>query len=58
MSSPDVWAGGWGFVSGLGPAAGPAEIGEAVRRDVAAFAGDAEASDDMAIVVLRYTGAT
>ncbi len=46
------------LLSGLDPAASPAEIGEAVRRDVAAFAGDAEASDDMAILVLRYTGAT
>lgn len=46
------------LLSGLGTAASVAEIGEAVRRDVSAFTGAAEASDDMAILVLRYTGAT
>ncbi len=32
------------------------EIGDAIRHDVAAFTGDAEASDDMAVLVLRYLG--
>ena len=44
------------LLGGLGDAGSVAEIGEAVRRDVAAFTGDAEASDDMAILVLRFTG--
>ena len=44
------------ILGGLGDAGSAAEIGEAVRRDVAAFTGDAEASDDMAILVLRFTG--
>jgi serine phosphatase RsbU (regulator of sigma subunit)/CHASE2 domain-containing sensor protein len=46
------------LLGGLAPAASVGEIGEAIRRDVAAFTGDAEASDDMAILVLRYTGPT
>jgi adenylate cyclase len=46
------------LLGGLAPAASAGEIGEAIRRDVAAFTGDAEASDDMAILVLRYTGPT
>lgn len=46
------------LLSGLGAGAPAADIGEAVRRDVAAFTGDAEASDDMAVLVLRYTGST
>jgi adenylate cyclase len=41
----------------LGGTAGAAEVGEAIRRDVAAFTGGAEPSDDMAVLVLRYTGA-
>jgi adenylate cyclase len=44
------------LLGGLGDAGSAAEIGEAVRRDVVAFTGDAEASDDMAILVLRFTG--
>jgi len=44
------------LLGGLGDAGSAAEIGEAVRRDVAAFTGGAEASDDMAIMVLRFTG--
>ena len=32
------------------------QIGDAIRHDVAAFTGDAEASDDMAVLVLRYLG--
>jgi CHASE2 domain-containing sensor protein/serine phosphatase RsbU (regulator of sigma subunit) len=46
------------LLGGLAPAASAGEIGEAIRRDVAAFTGDAEASDDMAMLVLRYTGPT
>jgi serine phosphatase RsbU (regulator of sigma subunit) len=41
----------------LGGAASAAEVGAAIRRDVAAFAGGTEPSDDMAVLVLRYTGA-
>jgi adenylate cyclase len=44
------------LLAGLGTAASVADIGEAIRRDVAAFTGDAEASDDMALLVLRFTG--
>ena len=44
------------LLDGLGDAGSAAEIGEAVHRDVAAFTGDAEASDDIAILVLRFTG--
>ena len=45
-----------GLLGGLGAAVTAADIGEAIRRDVAAFTGDAEASDDMAILILRFTG--
>ena len=41
----------------LGGAASAAEVGEAIRRDVAAFTGGTEPSDDMAVLILRYTGA-
>ena len=44
------------LLSGLGAAASASDIGEAIRRDVAAFTGDAEPSDDMAVLVLRFTG--
>ena len=44
------------LLGGLGAAATAADIGEAIRRDVAAFTGDAEASDDMAVLILRFTG--
>ncbi len=44
------------LLGGQGAAATAADIGEAIRRDVAAFAGDAEASDDMAVLILRFTG--
>jgi serine phosphatase RsbU (regulator of sigma subunit) len=40
----------------LGGAASAAEVGEAIRRDVTDFAGGTEPSDDMAVLVLRYTG--
>jgi serine phosphatase RsbU (regulator of sigma subunit) len=42
----------------LGGAASAAEVGEAIRRDVAAFTGGTEPSDDMAVLIIRYTGAT
>jgi serine phosphatase RsbU (regulator of sigma subunit) len=37
-------------------AASAAELGEAIRDDVAAFTGGAEPSDDLAVLVLRWTG--
>jgi serine phosphatase RsbU (regulator of sigma subunit)/CHASE2 domain-containing sensor protein len=40
----------------LGGAPTAAEIGEAIRRDVVAFTGGGEPSDDMAALVLRYNG--
>ena len=40
----------------LGGAPTAAEIGEAIRRDVVTFTGGGEPSDDMAALVLRYTG--
>jgi serine phosphatase RsbU (regulator of sigma subunit) len=42
----------------LDEAASAAEVGEAIRRDVAAFTGGTEPSDDMAVLVLRFTGPT
>ena len=44
------------LLGGLGTAASAAEVGEAIRRDVAAFTGGTEPSDDMAVLILRYTG--
>jgi serine phosphatase RsbU (regulator of sigma subunit)/CHASE2 domain-containing sensor protein len=43
-------------LTGLGPAASAAEVGEAIRRDVTLFTGGAEPSDDMAILVIRFNG--
>lgn len=40
----------------VGGASSAAEMGEAIRRDVAAFTGGTEPSDDMAVLVIRYTG--
>jgi len=40
----------------LGGAASAGEVGEAIRRDVATFTGGAEPSDDMAVLIIRYTG--
>ncbi len=39
----------------LGTAGSAAEVGEAIHRDVMAFTGGTEPSDDMAVLVLRYT---
>jgi serine phosphatase RsbU (regulator of sigma subunit)/CHASE2 domain-containing sensor protein len=46
------------LLGGLAAAASATEVGEAIRRDVAAFTGGAEPSDDMAILVLRWFGPT
>jgi serine phosphatase RsbU (regulator of sigma subunit) len=43
-------------LSGLGAASSTTEVGEAIGRDVAAFTGGAEPSDDMAVLVLRWLG--
>ncbi len=40
----------------LGRAASAAEVGEAIRREVVAFTGGTEPSDDMAVLIIRYTG--
>lgn len=40
----------------LGAGTSAADIGEAIRRDVVAFTGGTEPSDDMAVLVLRYVG--
>lgn len=40
----------------VGGAASAAEVGEAIRRDVAAFTGGTEPSDDMAVLIIRYSG--
>jgi adenylate cyclase len=45
------------LLSGSGGAPSASEIGEAIRRSVAEFAGGAEATDDVAVLVLRFTGA-
>ena len=39
------------------PEADPEEVGEAIRRDVSAFAAGAEAADDLALLILRWNGA-
>lgn len=44
------------LLAGLGAAATASEVGEAIRRDVAAFTGGAEPSDDMAVLILRWNG--
>jgi serine phosphatase RsbU (regulator of sigma subunit) len=44
------------LLGSLGGAASAAEVGEAIRRDVAAFTDGTEPSDDMAVLILRYTG--
>jgi CHASE2 domain-containing sensor protein len=44
------------LLTGLDAGKTAGEIGDAIRHDVAAFTGDAEASDDMAVLVLRYLG--
>lgn len=43
-------------LSRVAPTAGPAEIGEAIRSDVAAFTAGAPTPDDLAILVLRWRG--
>jgi serine phosphatase RsbU (regulator of sigma subunit)/CHASE2 domain-containing sensor protein len=40
----------------LGRAVSAAEVGEAIRREVVAFTGGTEPSDDMAVLIIRYTG--
>ena len=45
------------LLAGLGDAASAAEVGEAIGRNVAAFTGGAEPSDDMAVLVLRFVNA-
>ena len=42
-----------GAAGALGGAASAAEVGEAIRRDVAAFTGGTEPSDDMAVLIAR-----
>jgi adenylate cyclase len=44
------------LLGGLDQAASAAEVGEAIRRDVAAFTGGTEPYDDMAVLIIRYTG--
>ncbi len=46
------------LLTGLDAGKTAGEIGDAIRHDVAAFTGDAEASDDVAVLVLRYLGPT
>ncbi|HYB44134.1 MAG TPA: SpoIIE family protein phosphatase, partial [Candidatus Methylomirabilis sp.] len=43
------------LLGGLAPDAGAEEVGAAIRDDVGRFAAGVEASDDLAIVVLRWT---
>jgi adenylate cyclase len=44
------------LLGGLGGAASAAEVGETIRRDLAAFTGGGEPYDDMAVLIVRYTG--
>lgn len=43
-------------LSGVGPGAGPKEIGEAIRSDVARFTAGTPASDDVTILIIRWNG--
>jgi serine phosphatase RsbU (regulator of sigma subunit) len=43
-------------LSGVGRGAEPKEIGEAIRSDVARFAGATPASDDLTILIIRWNG--
>jgi serine phosphatase RsbU (regulator of sigma subunit) len=43
-------------LSGVGPGAGPKEIGEAIRSDVARFTAATPASDDLTILIIRWNG--
>jgi serine phosphatase RsbU (regulator of sigma subunit) len=45
------------FLSEREEAASASDIGEAIRRSVAEFAGGAEATDDVALLILKFTGA-
>jgi len=45
------------LLSERGEAASASEVGEAIRRSVSEFAGGAEATDDVALLVLRFTSA-
>jgi serine phosphatase RsbU (regulator of sigma subunit) len=38
------------------PGAGPEDVGEMLRRDIAEFASGAEPADDVAILILRWNG--
>jgi len=44
------------LLGGLGAAARAAEVGEAIRSDVAAFSRGAEPTDDMAVLIIRWNG--
>jgi serine phosphatase RsbU (regulator of sigma subunit) len=44
------------LLAGVGPSAGPDEIGETIRRDVARFASGVEPADDLAVLILRWNG--
>jgi len=44
------------LLESLGEASSAREVGEALRQDVARFTNDAERSDDLAILVLRWVG--
>jgi serine phosphatase RsbU (regulator of sigma subunit) len=44
------------LLAGLEPGATPTMVGEAIRGGVRRFAGAVEAADDLAIVILRWTG--
>jgi serine phosphatase RsbU (regulator of sigma subunit) len=44
------------LLSALPPGVHAAEVGEAIRRDVAGFAAGVDAADDLAILALRWQG--
>ncbi len=46
----------YGLVAGLDPHQTPGELVEDVKKDVAAYAGEAEQADDITILALRYEG--
>jgi serine phosphatase RsbU (regulator of sigma subunit) len=44
-------------LAGTPPAASVREVGEAIGADVARFAGGAEPSDDLTVLMVRWNGA-
>ena len=44
------------LLAAMAPGAAPDEVGEAIRRDAARFAGEVDRADDVAILIVRWNG--